>query len=392
MKPLINSLWLLCIVPALAAAQPAELSRHTDDSVNKQGQTVPSPTAPGRALPIDLAALPVIDDVDLLAIDAPIQELLDRSLGHIRQKYDLTFALHDLLYSRNFLGIGYDNTATRSAQETFNSRQGNCLALASLYVAAARHVGLKARFQSVDIPLDWVPGDDLYVLASHINVGVHVPGNRLTVELTDAYSPERTRLLKTRPLSDTEALAEFYNNRGMEQFQRGQLHTALAYLLKAVETDRKASHIWSNLGVLYKRAGHRDLALESYERARKLNPQNSSALTNIYVLYREEGDSANAEKIVAKVIKNSRKNPYILSHLAKSSVKLGRYDEAVRLLKRAMHLKADEAAFHFELALVYLQTNDLVKSRNEMAAARDTAANEVESDRYRQKLQALERL
>ncbi len=384
---------LLLLWAALAVAEePAAQAGYTEDSAGQPVQTAPPPDAPVSLLPIDLTALPVIEDVDLLAIDKSIQGMLDRSLGHIRQKYDLTFALHDLLYSRNFLAIGYDNTATRSAQETFDSRHGNCLALASLYVAAARHVGLKARFQTVDIPLDWVPGDDLYVLASHINVGVRVPGNELTVELTDAYSPERTRLLKTRTLSDTEALAEFYNNRGMEQFQQGQLPTALAYLLKAVDTDRRASHIWSNLGVLYKRAGHRDLALQSYEKARKLNSQNSSALTNMYVLYREEGDAKNADKIVARVIRNSRKNPYILSHLAKSSIKMGRYDEAVRLLKRAMHLKADEPAFHFELALVYLKTNDLAKSRNEMAAARDTAANEADSDRYRQKLRALERL
>lgn len=342
--------------------------------------------------PVDLTSLPTIEDVNLLFISDELKYALDRSLGHIKRKQELPFALYDLLYSQNHLNIRYEDHATHTALETFQRRHGNCLSMASLYVAAARHLGLDARFQSVDIPLDWASADNLYVISSHVNVGIVTRGGKLTVELTDDYSPEQTRTLKTARLSDDQALADYYNNLGMEHFQQGELPMALAYLLKATGIDRKSSHNWSNLGVLYKRAGYPDQALQAYTRALRLNSDNTSALTNLYVLYHEQGLTDKADKMLDRVTRNSRKNPYVLSHLAESSMALKQYREAIQLLRRAIKVKKDEPLFYFNLSLAYYHVNNLPKSLSAMNTAQQLAQTDPQSTRYQQKADALMRL
>ncbi len=120
--------------------------------------------------------LPEVNDVDVLAMDQDMLRFLDK---HVNQKHRSTLKLHELLYAiitEGSFGLEYDEI-TRTAQETFEARLGNCLSFTNLFVAMAREVGLEVSYQEVDIPPSWSMAGDTYELNRHVNVFVDLgPG------------------------------------------------------------------------------------------------------------------------------------------------------------------------------------------------------------------------
>ena len=60
-------------------------------------------------------------DVDVLAINDEVKALLDTYVKPVRGQVDRVEALHMLLFHDDFLGIDYDSTNTKTAQETFDT-------------------------------------------------------------------------------------------------------------------------------------------------------------------------------------------------------------------------------------------------------------------------------
>ncbi|RPH98659.1 MAG: transglutaminase domain-containing protein, partial [Lysobacterales bacterium] len=82
------------------------------------------------------------------------------------------FRLKRLLYA--IMGEGtfelvYDDI-TRTAAETFRDQRGNCLSFTNMFVAMARHVGLDASYQEVEVPAEWSLSGQAFLLSQHVNV------------------------------------------------------------------------------------------------------------------------------------------------------------------------------------------------------------------------------
>jgi len=338
---------------------------------------------------LDLKQLPIVEDVDLLVIDDNIKKLLDQKIAPISSQRMRAFELHRLLFKPIFIGISYDYAVTHTAQETFDKRIGNCLSHAALYVAAARYVGLNANFQIVEVPRDWLAHEDFYVVPSHMNVAVRIPGNKITVEFTEVYSANQTKNLKSHKVSDREALAEYYNNIGMEYMEKKDRLTAIAYMRKATDTYKKVGFVWSNLGVVYKMTGHLELAEAAYEKAIKYDKKNLSIMKNLYLLYQQTNRHEEAAKFARKVERYSKQNPYYLERLAAADISMGNYRDAVGLLRKAIDIKPEESKFHVSLSYAYHQLGHYKKSIEAMTRAKENAENEEEFEGYAEKLRML---
>lgn len=338
---------------------------------------------------LDLNHLPQVPDVDLLGLNEQTRHWLTQSVRYEPDPRARAYLLHDLLFRPQYRGIEYDDRTTYTAQQTFDKRVGNCISHASLYVAAARHLGLKARFQWVQVPRDWVREKNYYVVPGHINVAVLLPGNTITVEFTSVYSAQQTQHFKSKSVSDTRALAEYYNNKGMEAMATDNTALAVAFIQKSIATYKKISYAWSNLGVIYKMNGYWDLAQQAYEQGLRIDKRNLSIINNAYILYNQTGQLAKAEKLERKVLRYSKKNPYYLQKLAEADEKLNNIEGAMAKMKKAVALKPEEARFHLHLARLYAHTGDAHRALKQLELGLESAQDAASRQRFEHKLSLL---
>lgn len=232
-----------------------------------------------------------VDEVDALALDENAIRFIEARTAGIEDPYEKVRALRSAVFDDDGLGFVVDKSRTFTAQEAFEKRGGNCLSLANLFVAAARHLGIDAEFQVVQ-PRRPRPSGSLSVVEQHINVsGELVWQGQSARYVLDYLAVPEVDFNEARIISDRRALAHYYNNLGMEQLSDGDLESALQYLKKAVLTDDELDFVWSNLGVVYRWRADRNAAVYAYQHARSLEGGSRLASKNLAVLLRRERDA-----------------------------------------------------------------------------------------------------
>ena len=327
--------------------------------------------------------------VDLLGLNDQVKALLDKKIKPIKNRYQRTEALHALMFSSDGLNISYSPDRTFTAQQTYDYRSGNCLSLASLFIASARYVGLDASFQVVNVPPDWENRGDFYVIPGHANALVKLPKDHVHVEFLRAFYEAEFMIDESTPISDKRALAEYHNNIAMELFTIGDFTTADKHLKRSVQLESRLDFVWSNFGVARKYQGDTSEAERFYRKATKLNRKNFSAWTNLYVLLKEQDRLEEAEKIEKKVMRHSRKNPYYMAKLAEADLKMGNNLEALQKSKKAIKLNGKEGKFYHLKARALQGLGEYEQALRALTEAQRLALDEGDAIRYQKKISAL---
>lgn len=332
----------------------------------------------------------VVPKYDLLALDDGIRDLLDREVKTLPTKKQRLSRLHDIFYQPYYYNIQYEPFNTLTAVETFYRGEGNCISLANLFIAAARYVGLDAKYQIVRANRQWRPREEFYELPGHINVVVDFYRERAEIEFNRTFydNKENLRIVK-RVISDKQAKAEFLNNMGVDRLHDKKYDEAIAYFKAAAKSYRNLDFVFSNMGVAYKYQGDYKSAEVNYLKALAINADNPSTINNIFILYRELGDATQSQRYARRAEKYARKNPYYLDKLANRHIDNGDYQKAVKLLKKAIRIFQLEPDFHHNLAIAHYFQNNITKSKRALRKAIETTDSEEFKTRYQRKLDAL---
>jgi tetratricopeptide (TPR) repeat protein len=286
-------------------------------------------------------------DPDLLALSPAMLEFLDDVIDPAMPRSQRTIRLARATLGPGRLAFTYDPLRTLTAADAFEQRRGNCLAFSSLFIAMARHVGLDAWYQEVQTPPVWSDVDGVWLLNLHVNVSVAARNGNWVVDVSGEQPRDNH---DARRLSDDEALALYLNNLGAEALLERDLPRAYAYLRKAIGVAPGLPHVWSNLGVVYDRNRQTADAIRAYELSLRLDPVQSRAANNLHQVYQREGNLKAADKLQARVEKRRRRNPYYQYQLARQALAEQRYEDADRLLRRAIALNSQDYRFHYDLA------------------------------------------
>ncbi|MEW5248157.1 tetratricopeptide repeat protein [Microbulbifer sp. 2201CG32-9] len=283
--------------------------------------------------------------------------------------------------------VEYDQDSTLTAGGTFSERRGNCLAFTLMMVAMARELGVEASFNEVDVPPVWGHEDpQTFVVYRHINmVSEHPRGRRVVDFNLAAYDP----VYEQRKLPDVVVLAQYYSNRGVELMNAGDGKRAFLYLRKALALQPGNSNLWSNLGALYSRFGHKEEAEQSYQRALLFKPENLVALSNLERLYRRQGAFEVADYYAGRVRYHRERNPYYLYYLARSAYEEGEYRRAQKQLRRALWKYDSDHRFHFLLGLTRYRLGEFEDSQDSFRAAFALAERAETRSAYMNKLKYL---
>ncbi len=275
-------------------------------------------------------------------------------------------AIRNYLYSESELNVRYDANSTRTAIETFKSRKGNCLALTTLFIAAARYVGLDANYRTVEVRPTWDHTQGMMVRYEHIVASGKINGEKYILDfLPEFYASDQ----EGKRISDMAALALYYNNLGAENILDGDSEQAIIELRKSLALDAGHSDTWNNLGAAFNRTGNSELAEFSYHRALYEDAVNYSALSNLARLYKSQNREEEAAVIHDSVVRYRERNPYYFFYIAQVMYQDERYEDVILLLENSIRLKRDDPDFYVALATTYASLGDDAASAEQLAIA-----------------------
>src|SRR5262245_42158979 len=223
--------------------------------------------------------------------------------------------LFDAMKRDGLFALVYSGVETRSAQETFRERRGNCLSFTMMFVALAREAGLDVKYQVVDVPPTWSAETEVIVVRSHVNAVVKTGFDSFAVIDFNVFDAKGN--YSRRDVADDYVLGLFYSNVGAEALIDRDYELGFGQLRESAKAAPRAVAAWVNLGVLYSRSGSSGYAAASYLRAPAIEPGNRSALNNLPRLYTARGDVALAELYTQRVRRYQDTNPYYHSSLAR---------------------------------------------------------------------------
>lgn len=366
------------------------------------GATAPALAAPGIADPTPVTTTePLAAPADIVPISMPSpqqiivippelraqlrQNVINKSYSRERRMKLLV----DYIFSKQGLGLEYDSSVTRTIEQTFRDRKGNCMSFTLLFVTLAREAGVSAYVQEVGQALSWYQEENTLYNAGHVNVGVQLGMDQGTIDL------DRNILLARggpKRISDKRALAHFYNNRGSELMQDGYIVAAKAHFDAALAQDPGFAPAWNNLGVLRMRNHQPGLAERDYLAALQRDQSYAPALSNMVNLYRFTGDEAKVDAYMHRLRRAQLGDPFYQFLQADQAEKRGDYAVAATHYRRAIRLYDKVHQFHFGLARVYFLSGDMERARRELSRALALSSEDaVMRNRYQAKMDSLRR-
>jgi Tfp pilus assembly protein PilF len=324
--------------------------------------------------------------VDLLALSPEMIAFLDENVNRNGSPPEKLAQLVLAVIGEDRFLLDYDDL-TRTAQDTFRDRRGNCVSFTNMFVAMARELGLKASYQEVTIAPDWSMTGQTYLLSQHVNVLVSPKGVKSRIVDFNFYS--NNLINESEVISDQKARAHFFNNIGVEHMLADDTSLAYANFSESLKNDHNFSPAWVNLGILHRREGYPDYAETAYLEALEHDRNNLMAMSNLANLYEQEGRPDLAEFYLGKVQSHRMNNPYYRYQLANSAFVDGDYKTAIDNLEFAIRKRKDEDRFYYLLSLSYLMSGDREAAQRWMQKAEETALKSTNKQKYNHKLDLL---
>lgn len=279
----------------------------------------------------------------------------------------LKILLDTLKHSQDF-DFQYQAGYTGTAAEVFDSGKFNCLSFSLLFVSLAREMGLPAYLLNLHQDQDFERVGDLVVVSRHLTAGYGPFADRTVLEFD--LGPDVNYQLAD-PITDLEALALYYSNRGAELLRDGDVAAAAGSLEIAVTLVPELAQAWVNLGVVRRRLGNLRGAEEAYVRAIDLEHGNLPAYHNLMTLQRLQGRKNAAGETIELLDRRHNKNPFTYLTLGDLSLEEGRLEEAERFYRRALRLARYEAETHAALGGWALAAGKVDKARVWLERARE---------------------
>jgi Tfp pilus assembly protein PilF len=137
--------------------------------------------------------------------------------------------------------------------------------------------------------------------------------------------------------------------RGNNFLNNGDLNNAEEEFKKALEAKpNEASQ--TSLGYVYQRQNRYEAAMDHYNQALALNPEHTSALNNLAVIYYELGDVNNAISVIKKVLKIDSESVDAYLNMGTFSKQLGQRNEALKYFRRGWELAPADYRLAYQLS------------------------------------------
>ena len=221
----------------------------------------------------------------------------------------------------------------------------------------------------------------------HVNVRVDMrDGSDFVVDI-DPLS--RMEVAGTRQLSDEEGLALHYSNLAMQSLAKENPAGAWLNLVRGLAVAPDFSHLWVNLGAIYRYTGQYAEAEQVWFRALDIDKSDRSAMNNLMVLYESQGRSQEQDFWRERLERYRDLNPYYHAGLGDDAMAAGEWDAAVYHYSRARRIQPEDSQLAYNLGLAEYRRGNDRKAERLIRKAIELSAFEVEKERYRVQLRSI---
>ena len=266
----------------------------------------------------------------------------------LEQLHRLLAALHQ----RKDLNLRYVGGYTATAEEAFATGDANCLTFSQLIVGLAREIGIPAYYLAVDEVQRYDKEGDLVVVSGHVTAGF---GTGPEVQFLEFRVGPDVDYRSARKISDLEALALYYSNRGAELLREGRAGEAREWLATSVRLDPQNPGSWVNLGVALRRTGILSRAEAAYRKAIEISPDFLMAYHNLARLLELRGREDAAWEVLRQLDRRGNRNPFAYLALGDASLTRGDLEQAGRFYRRAVRLADGNAEIEAAMGLWWLE-------------------------------------
>lgn len=303
----------------------------------------------------------------VMRLSPAMRDYLHQNIPKSASKREKLKRLLLLTFSKGNLGITYDPSQTLTAENTFRSGSGNCLAVSYLFSSMARELGLTTYFQNVSIPPLWGMQNDILYKYRHVNVEVPMSGRGTYI--IDVNLKANLPTYKTNRISEKNAVAQYYSNKGAHYLANNDILKAFLHFKKAILIDPSQAEFWSNLGVLYSRTDKYDYAESAYKTALNLQNDSLTTISNMAALYGKTGQTELKNKYLSIAERESNKNPYLRFIQASTDYDNGNYSNSLSNIEWALRKEKNEPKFYALLAQIYEKTEQPEKAQSAILKA-----------------------
>ena len=342
----------------------------------------------GASLALDAERIRVAPDVDVMGLTEDMKAFVRKAVSQSRTGGEKLKALLEAVVSPRRLGLVYDGTASYTASETYRHRRANCLSFTTMIIAMLRYAGFHAEFNNVDIPPIWdLQNNNMLVMYRHVNTIVSWPGGGR--EVVDINMDEYNFHYPQHSVRDEVAIAQFYNNRGVEFLLQGNITDAFRYLRKAISLAAEVPYLWVNMGALYRNQGLLQDAEIAYRKALEADPVNLVAISGAERIYKDLGMTELSAKFARQAQYFRERNPYYMYTVARQAFLAGDYSKAIQDINAAIRRYDEEHRFYFLQGVIYKALGESVLAQTSFDMAIKLSASDKQADKYRSKLQKI---
>lgn len=333
---------------------------------------------------------------DVFAVNDEMRRYLHSDIAEQISTKGRQYGLFEALYNKSQLKLEYDSARTRTAQEAFAARSGNCLSLAIMTGAFAKEMGLNVSFQRVFVDPDWTRVDGVYFASGHVNITLgKTPsyesfrfgnGNLLTI---DFYPASREGKQHAYGVSEESIIAMYMNNRAAESLVAGEINNAYWWAREAIRQDPELLIAHNTLGVIYRH--HRNFveAERLFTYLLDRDPNDAMVLSNLAIVYQNIGRVDDAEKLNLRVAKMQPNPPFYFFDLGQAAMRNGDFKAAKELFAKEVARAGAQSEFHFWLALAYFNLGEIKGAQKHLALANEFSATPKERALYAAKLERI---
>lgn len=153
-------------------------------------------------------------------------------------------------------------------------------------------------------------------------------------------------------------------------FKTENYHKAEEFFRKVIAKKKEFADVYNYLGLIAHEKGTYDEAIESFERALKINSRYTEALLNLSILYNDMGEYNKAKRLVEQSKKDAGKtktamDPFIRSKLANKHSEVGdwyhgvgAYEQAVEEYRKALELEERYVDIRTKMAVCHREAGN----------------------------------
>jgi Tfp pilus assembly protein PilF len=327
---------------------------------------------------------------DVFAMTDEMRQFADREVRRAIARNGTHFGMFQAL--QYDLHLDYDAANTRTAEQAYTARAGNCLSLVILTAAFAKYLEVPVYYQHVIGENAWSRASGIAFMSGHVNLkigyrdGAQTLGRPYDGVTIDFLAPGAAARFSTRVIPEDTLLAMYLNNRAAEALVEARIDDAYWWSRAAIEQSPAYQSATNTLGVIYLRHGNRREAERAFRHVLEREPANANAMTNLVSLLKRDGRMAEAADWRRKLVALEPYPPFYFLDQGLAALDRGDPDAALALFERELDRLPYNDELHFAIATADLRRGQLREAARHLAMAEKYSTTRDRRDIYGAKL------